>query len=253
MFTQERHAAILRIVSERGAATVSDLVEELHSSESTIRRDLSTLDDQRLLHKVHGGATALESPTVQFTREEYGVDYKYEQNTEEKKRIARRAASLITKNDFVFLDAGTSIEGMVDYLECKEAVYVTTGILLARKLARSGFQVYVPAGRIKPVTEAIVGGESLQALARYNFTLGFFGTNGITLREGFTTPDIEEARTKTAALQRCKRRLVLADHSKFDNASAVTFASLRDAEIITGSLPDAQYRNYTKITEVDKP
>lgn len=252
MLTQERYAAILRIVGEHGSVTVSDLTAELNSSESTVRRDLSALAAQGLLNKVHGGATAIKSEESLFTREELDVDCKYNLNAEEKRRIARTAASLISKNDFVFLDAGTSTECMIEYLECKDAVYVTTGVLLARKLARGGFTVYVPSGRIKPITEAIVGSETLQSLARYNFTIGFFGSNGITVQDGFTTPDIEEARTKTAALVRCKRRVVLADHTKFDHVSAVTFAALRDAEVITGALSDMQYQNYTKITEVDK-
>lgn len=61
MFTQELYAAILRFVSERGAATVTVLVEDLHSSESTIRRDLGALAAQNLLNKVHGGATVLKA------------------------------------------------------------------------------------------------------------------------------------------------------------------------------------------------
>lgn len=71
---------------------------------------------------------------------------------------------------------------MADYLECKEAVFVINKVMLARRLARNGIPVYVPAGRIKPVNEAIVGSETLQSLLRYNFTLGFFGTNGIVVR-----------------------------------------------------------------------
>lgn len=49
MFTQELYAAILRFVSERGAATVTVLVEDLHTSESTIRRDLGA----RLPHRTY--------------------------------------------------------------------------------------------------------------------------------------------------------------------------------------------------------
>lgn len=252
MLTQERHSAILRAVGERGSVSVAELTKELNSSESTICRDLAALSAQGLLNKVHGGATVLRSKENRFARKEFAVDYKYKLNTEEKKRIACCAASLITKNDFVFLDAGSSIECIVDYMECRDAVYVTTGVLLARRLARSGFTVFVPAGRIKPITEVIVGSEALQSLSRYNFTIGFFGTNGISLREGFTTPDIEQARIKTAALLRCKRRLILADHSKFDQASAVTFATLREAEVITDRLNDPKFYNYLKITEVDQ-
>lgn len=43
----------------------------------------------------------------------------------------------------------------------------------------------------------------MQLLKMYHFTRGFFGTNGITLREGFTTPDINEALVKKTAMEQC--------------------------------------------------
>ena len=51
-------------------------------------------------------------------------------------------------------------------------------------------------GEIKAVTEALVGEEALEQLDKYNFTKGFFGTNGIDLKRGFTTPDQKEAAVK---------------------------------------------------------
>lgn len=249
MLTEERHSAILRIVDEQKSVTVARLTELLGTSESTIRRDLTTLDRLGKLNKVHGGATSIASV---FTTHEDSISDKYQKNTQEKMRIAKFAASLVKKNDFVFLDAGTSTEFMVDYLSEKGAVYVTGGIHIARKLARSGFQALILAGKVKASTDAIIGGESLHSLSRYNFTVGFFGTNSVHPERGFTTPDIEEARTKTKALHQCKRAYVLADSTKFGKVSSVTFAGLSDAAVITTALDEKIYRNYTKILEVDR-
>jgi DeoR family fructose operon transcriptional repressor len=244
MLTQERQAAILQLLLEKGSISVTDLTALLNSSDSTIRRDLNALDAQGLLHKVRGGATALEN---RFSREENEVAVRYKLYREEKAIIAKEAAALVKPGDLVYIDAGTTTERMTDFLTCTDAVYMTNGIQIARKLARHGLTVYVPAGRIKNVTEAIVGGETHISLLRYNFTLGFFGTNGITLHEGFTTPDPAEARVKSTALSHCQRRIVLADPSKFGALSAVSFAKLSEAEIMTTKQPDPQYRNTTTI------
>lgn len=248
MLTQERYEAILRMVNARGSVTVQELVEVLNSSESTIRRDLNAMHAKGMVNKVHGGATAVAG--ANDLREEYGVDYKQHLHAEEKEQIAQYAAGLVKPKDFVFLDAGTTTQAMLAYFTCKEAVYVTTGVEIARRLARRGFTVYVPAGRIRPVTEAIVGSAAILSLEQYHFTVGFFGTNGISIQSGFTTPDVEEADVKSTALKQCKRRIILADASKFGGVSAVTFASLHAAEIITDYLPEPQYRKYTEITEV---
>lgn len=244
MLTQERQAAILQLLLEKGSASVTDLTALLNSSDSTIRRDLNALDAQGLLHKVRGGATALRS---RFSREENEVAVRHRLYQKEKSVIAKKAAALVKPGDLVYIDAGTTTERMADFLTCADAVYMTNGIQIARKLAQNGLTAYVPAGHIKSITEAIVGGETHVSLLRYNFTLGFFGTNGITLYEGFTTPDPDEARVKSTALSHCQRRIVLADPSKFGTLSAVSFAKLSEAEIMTTTQPDAQYCNATTI------
>lgn len=248
MLTQERQTAILHLVEEKGSATVAELTALLNSSESTIRRDLASMDAGGLLHKVHGGATALQN---NFSREEYGVAVKHGLYQKEKSSIAKQAAAFVKPGDLVYLDAGTTTEQMADFLTCTDAVYLTNGIQTARRLAQRGLTVYVPAGRVKSATEAIVGSEAHLSLSRYNFTIGFFGTNGITLREGFTTPDLGEARVKSTAFSRCQRRVVLADPSKFGVLAAVSFAALPEAEILTTKLPDPQYRSATTILEAD--
>lgn len=98
----------------------------------------------------------------------------------------------------------------------------------------------------------MVGGRAIESISCYNFTLGFFGVNGITLQNGYTTPDEEEARMKKAAMSRCRRKIVLADPSKFGLLTAVTFAPLEAAEILTTALEDTRYREQTTLLEVDR-
>ena len=59
MLTEERHEKIMRLVNTSGAVSVQDLVSFLNISESTVRRDLLTLDREGRLRRVHGGATTL--------------------------------------------------------------------------------------------------------------------------------------------------------------------------------------------------
>ena len=59
MLTEERYAAILRILAEKKAVTVQELTRALDASESTVRRDLTALHKSGRLYKVYGGATAV--------------------------------------------------------------------------------------------------------------------------------------------------------------------------------------------------
>ena len=76
------------------------------------------------------------------------------------------------------------------------------------------------------------------------------GINGITIRQGFTTPDPEEAAIKTKAAEQSYLTFVLADSSKFELVSTVTVLPLEKATIITEHLPDPSYLEHTVIKEV---
>lgn len=247
MLTEERHSIILETVNKQHSVRLVDLCELLNTSESTIRRDLTVLAEKGLLTKVHGGAIAIGET---FSPVEYNMEEKSGLNIEEKNAIAKYAASLLEDGDFVFIDAGTTTEKMIDFLPEKRATFVTNGLFHAKKLAQRGFKVYVLAGELKLSTEAVVGTECVIALKNYNFTKSFIGVNGVSATCGLTTPDPNEASVKSAVISNSKVPYVLADHSKFDRITSVTFSPLNKVTIITDKVTDKKYLEKSTIKEV---
>lgn len=249
MLTEERYASILKILEDKRAVAVPELTKLLDASESTVRRDLTALHQSGKLIKVYGGATSIDAG---YTTKEEDVAARQDLHKEDKAAIARAAAEMIGKNDFVYLDAGTTTELMIDRLASPGAVFVTNGVYHAARLAERGYKAIILSGRIKASTAAVVGAEAIECLRRYNFTKGFFGTNGIGVKAGFSTPDSGEGLIKGEALSRCKEAYVLADASKFNKISPITFAPIARAAILTTALEDLRYRDYTNIIEVSK-
>ena len=247
MLTEERFAKILNILEESGSVTVQQLMHELNISGSTIRRDLNALDMSEKLIKVHGGAIA--KGTIFNTKDDDVISRK-SMNRDSKSAIARYAASLIKPNDFVYLDAGTTTELMLEYINTKSTVFVTNAVSHAKKLSEIGCTVYILGGEFKAATEAIVGEEAIDALGKYNFTKGFWGTNGASLTKGFSTPDVKEAMIKRKSMENCRERYVLCDESKFSQISCITFAAFDSATILTNKLKQEKYRKYKNIKEV---
>lgn len=103
-------------------------------------------------------------------------------------------------------------------------------------LSARNYKVFILPGEIKLSTDSIIGIAASEYLRRFNFTVGFFGTNGLHKEFGFTTPDINEAMVKTAAIERCKEVMILADDSKVGKVSQVTFCHDVEAKIITNQL-----------------
>lgn len=246
MLAEERFGKILNILEEEGSVEVSVLMEKLHTSESTIRRDLNTMDAKGLLTKVHGGAVKKKNS---YRTKDDLVDLRKEQHVSQKKKIAHAAAQRIEDDDVIYIDAGTTTDFMITDNLNKHAVYVTNAVGHAKKLSGIGCRVYLLGGEFKGATDAIVGEEAVCSLDKYNFTKGFFGTNGITVKQGFTTPEVKEALIKQRAMEHAKEVYILADSSKFSEVSSVTFGRMEEAVVLTEKIPE-EYKGIKNIKEV---
>lgn len=249
MMTQKRYAEILRILDEKGAASVQELAQLLGTSESTIRRSLTVLHKNGKLYKVYGGATAIESA---YSTYESDMKTKIDLFSQKKISIARHAAGLINRQDYVYIDAGTTTLYMIDFLDEPNATYVTNGLPHATKLAEKGYNVFILGGQIRNSTEAITGIEAGACLSHYNFTKSFFGTNGVDINIGYSTPNANEGLLKQAAMQRSKHAYILADHSKFNRVCPISFGNIGSATIITDMLLDRKFKDFTTIIETEE-
>lgn len=249
MLTEERKNLIIKFVESRGGMTVQELMHELSSSESTIRRDLTDLGRRGLVLKVHGGALPASSGiTADIPVQERDILHRAE-----KKAIAAYAADLIGEDDVVYIDAGTTTSYIMENLRTRNTVFVTNAIAHAGKLTELGYHVYMPCGLVKIRTEALVGADTCNYLKGFHFTKGFFGSNGITRQQGFTTPDREEAAVKRLAMEQSGQVYVLSDSSKFGRISSVTFGDYESAGIITDWNLPAGYKNSSNIIVVEEP
>ena len=247
MLTQDRREQILDFILENGSAAVSELCEKFDTSESTIRRDLVALSKAGKINKVHGGATVLPQ---EFIKNEDDVQQKFLKNIDEKLLIAQYCAQQVNDDDFVFIDAGTSTYLMLDYLKDSKATFVTNGISHGKRLAQLGCKVFVIGGEIKHKTDAIIGLVAATNLQKYNFSKSFIGVNGISEKQGFTTPDTDEAMLKAVAIERSFVSYALADHTKFGKVSAVTFAQIDSACIVCDRCDDDIIKSRAVVKEL---
>lgn len=237
MITEQRYEIILNLLDEQGSVTAAELKEVLRASESTVRRDITALARAGKLTKVFGGAVSLEGA---YISKEPTVAQKLDVSCQEKIVVARYGASLIEPEDFVYIDAGTTTGYMLDYLTERRVTYVTNAVSHAQRLARENFHVLLIGGELKSSTEAVVGSQAMMNLKSYHFTKAFMGTNGISKKDGFTTPDPNEALVKRTAMEQAAISYILADGTKLGTIAPVTFAEYGQAEIIvSGRVPES--------------
>lgn len=254
LLTEERHNYILEKLAKENMVKIKDLQKEMNCSVSTVRRDLSELEEQNLLVRVHGGAKR-----VYTLASEMEVKEKSTKNIQEKKEIAKLAASLVNEEDIIYLDAGTTTYEMIHYLkDIKNIVIVTNGIKHAETLTDHGIKTILIGGQIKATTKAIIGPVAIEQLANYRFNKTFLGINGVDAEFGYTTPDPEEAALKKLAHQLSNKTYILADHTKFDKVNFVKVSDLENCMIITDDMAKTKeinrkdYSQRTKVWEASK-
>ncbi|WP_413309463.1 DeoR/GlpR family DNA-binding transcription regulator [Bacillus sp. 1P10SD] len=248
MLTPERHRIILQLLKEKSIVKIQEVMDLTKSSESTIRRDLSQLEEQRFLKRIHGGASRLQGKL-----QEPSMIEKSSKNLQEKRQIAKYAAGLVEEGDTIYLDAGSTVMEMIEFLPNKNIVVVTNGLMHLPPLLNKGISTYLIGGLIKPNTNAFIGRGALASLNLYRFDKCFMGVNGIHPQLGFTTPDQEEAMVKQKAVSLSREAYILADNTKFAEISFAKIADIHEAAIITNDLEDEtqeQYRNKTSIKVV---
>ncbi len=244
MITEERHKLIIDKLKEKGIVKINDLIELTNTSESTLRRDLTFLESVNALKRVHGGATLLKG---RYNEPSYNE--KLVQNKEEKLAIAKYAASLIEHGDSIYLDAGTTTLELINYIDKKDIVVVTNGLKHIDALVERGIEAYILGGKVRVKTKAIIGIDALLGLKKFRFDKAFIGINGVHLEYGYTTPDLEEAALKEAAISLSREAYMLADESKFGEAAFIKVCDLHKASIITNKKME-NYEGYLEKTDV---
>lgn len=233
MFAEERQQDMLARARRDGRVDVAELAQSFGVSLETVRRDLTVLEREGVLRRVHGGAVPAER-----LRAEPALGVRAGTRTAEKERIAKAALGELTDVTTVLLDAGTTTVLLADLLPTdRELLVVTNGLPIAQLLAgRSGLTVLMLGGRVRPRTLATVDTAAVDALADLHVDVAFLGTNGISLTRGLTTPDPAEAAVKRAMVRAARRAVVLADSTKVGEEHFARFAALSDVErVITDS------------------
>ena len=240
MLTEARKNEILNIVNERKSITVQELRDIMNVSESTVRRDITALGKEGKLIKVFGGAVALDDPAA---RTDITVLMKESINRAEKLTIARYAAALIRPGDCVYLDAGSTTEYMIGFITEKNATYVTNSVSHAQNLMSKGLKTLLVGGELKEDLNVVIGADAVLHIQKYHFSKGFFGTEGVDFRMGFTAADVREALIKRVAIQNTEsgERYVLADHEKFGQTSTVSFSDFMGTIVLTDKYPGESY------------
>jgi len=225
-FAEERRGRILAMVETQGRVRIAELVSLLNVSEPTVRKDLSALEQQRLLRRTHGGAIAV-TPRFEPTIDDRGALH-----GEAKDLIARGCLDEITRGDSIFLDSGTTVRRIADLLDEPHVNVLTNALGVASALAdRPGIRHTLLGGSVRSLGGTLVGPVTLDTLSRFTVNVAFLSASGFT-GAGISVADVSDAQVKQAVIERARRVVVALDSSKFGIDDFVTVCELDRIDLV---------------------
>ncbi|HBF35770.1 MAG TPA: Cro/Cl family transcriptional regulator [Firmicutes bacterium] len=229
VFPEERHTVILNILNESGRCRVIDLARKLAVSEVTVRQDLDVLEKQGLLNRTHGGAILVGKRG--FERSFHIEETAFQ---DEKARIGREAATLISDGETVILDVGTTVTEVARNLQIRKGLTVVTNALNIAMLLEEAPEVtvLVTGGTLRAKQHSLVNPFGQFVLDRVQVDVAFIGVNGIEAEHGVTNVNMAEAEMKSLFLKAARRRILVADSSKIGNVALAKVAGLQDIDLL---------------------
>lgn len=245
MRSHERRTEIERLSLAR-AVTVKDLSSRFEVSEMTIRRDLLHLEDSGVLKRVHGGARGTVGRPA--------FEKRFEENKEEKLRIAEATAAMIGDGESVFLDVGSTVHSVAQALLGHKNLFVATNSIHAASVMAESptARVLMLGGFVLAGEHSTIGVSALQSIEELFLDTLVLGVGGIRLDRGLVYYFLEEVQVRRSMMRSARRIIVAADHTKFGIDRVMSMAPLSAVTtLVTNRTPDQEYLEFLEASGVE--
>jgi DeoR/GlpR family transcriptional regulator of sugar metabolism len=213
---EERRKQIMELLIRDGKVKVNALSEIFNISEVSIRNDLSDLESKGMLQRIHGGAITTSKAYYNMSFQE-----RMQTNRDEKFRIARATADLIDSYDSVFFNSGTTtLYTARQLIEHKNLLIVTNAVSISTEIGHyDGINLILLGGNYQPQYQFTYGDDTLNNLKKYNADKLVIAIDGIHPEKGITSFLHLESEIDRQMLQRARRVIAVADHTKINRIS----------------------------------
>ena len=232
-----RRQLLLDELEKQGKMTVEELKALLGFSDSTARRLIVELEQDKRLIRCFGGIQRIQPSAGEYSYADTEIE-----NADHKLAIGRLAAGLVTEGDVIYLSGGSTVKCMamelarlLDERKLKDISVITNSLVASQVLAEHT-NVILPGGIYCQKLQVLDGSLAEKNLRNLRFTKAFLGVVALNDTDGFMTADIETNSIIEVVLSKASCFYVLADSSKFGKHSFISYGKPGDAAgIITDS------------------
>lgn len=239
----ERRNKIVELLNENGKVTVSDLSKRFGISGVAIRTDLSELEKQGMLSRVHGGAI-----TSYKSYHDMSLIQRSNTNSNEKTSIGMKINEMVHDNDTIMMNAGTTPIFVLREMKDKHITIVTNSIALALEGAKNpNFRIILLGGDVDSNYQFTYGVSAIKELQQYTANLLIMSVDGIDEGKGISTFYYHEAEICRYMMKNSKQTIIAADYSKIGRVAFAGIDALREGDtLVTSANADSAVLNTLK-------
>ena len=217
---QKRKQKIFEGLTKQGEVDIKKLAAEINVSEITVRRDLNKLATDGLLYRTHGGAVRVDP-----NAKPHAFANKTAQNAAVKDAICRVAAAEIKDGDIIFMDCGSTVFRLCQFIKNKQIKVITNSLPVVYELQQTSVSINIIGGELDAERQAVHGSIANEHIARYRADKAFLGVDGISVNGLFANGE-KEADITTAFAQYSAYTYLLCDAGKIGKETYLRFAGL---------------------------
>jgi DeoR family transcriptional regulator of aga operon len=241
--SKQRHGQILAEILQCGHVAVKKLALRFAVSEATVRRDLRVLADEEQVELTYGGAT-LPRPS------DFSFRSKAVRNVDAKRTIGRLAADLVSDNEQICVDSGTTCFELCRHLKGRRGLLViANSARLAVELgAVPDVRVLMLGGQYRPDRMDFIGPLATATIEHLRGYLAFIGADGFSMDFGVSASDIESAHLYRQVIRNARETVLLVDHSKFLTPSLFKICEMSEiSRIVTDQRPLPDWLDFLNV------
>lgn len=238
MSITNRQEQIIKILNERVFITVKELSELTFTSESSIRRDLTHLENNGLAKRSHGGVSLPEpiSGVASF----YDRTHK---SIKEKRAIAAKASALLKDGQTVILDSSSTAAFLLPYIAKKKHIVVfTNNLSTALNAIELGIKTHCLGGSTVNGSVALSGWETYRNLSEIKADILFFSSQSIDSSGCISDSTEQENYVRRLMMESSRVNVFLCDSKKFGKSSVYKLCSVSEVDY---AVFDTEYEGLT--------
>jgi DeoR family transcriptional regulator, fructose operon transcriptional repressor len=229
MLAAERQTRLKDLISERGVVGLDILARELGVSQSTVRRDVESLEQTGLVRRTHGGVIwRAEQSEIR----PYAFNQRVDFCASAKMAIARAAAKFVQPGQTVLIDGGTTTFSLAKELIGQSLQLVTNSLPIAQIFVDDDqVELILTGGLLYPRYGVMLGPLAEQMLSTVHTNTMFFSVAGI--HDGHLyNQNLLLVESERRMMQQAKEVILLADSSKFGQQALSRLCNLAEVDIV---------------------